>query len=329
MNLSGVLTPIPTPFDDRDFVDLGRLRAALTGWLATPLTGFVILGSNGEAAFLDEDESDLVVAAARDVVPATRTFIVGTGRESTVATIRATARAAALGAEAVLVRTPGFYKAQMTAEVFVRHYTAVADSSPIPVLLYNFTGVTGVSLPVEAVARLATHPNIIGMKESGGDVQRIADLISATPDDFALLAGSPSTLYAALGLGAVGGILALGAVVPDACRRLFDLTKAGRHDEARALQHDLAPLARLLSTTAVPGLKAALALIGCDVGIPRPPLVPLDHATVAQMAEALSRFGEKGRPDSLRHGYGGPPKRAKAEGLRDFNPQEIHGVVAS
>ena len=292
MHLSGVLTPIPTPFDDRDAVDLGRLRAALTGWLATPLTGFVILGSNGEAALLDDDESDRVVAAARDVVPATRTFIVGTGRESTGATIQATARAAALGAEAVLVRTPGFYKAQMTADVFVRHYTTVADRSPIPVLLYNFTVVTGVSLPVDAVARLATHPNIIGMKESGGDVQRIADLISATPKDFALLAGSPSTFYAALGLGAVGGILALGAVVPEACRRLFDLTKAGRDEDARALQQRLAPLAKLLSTTAVPGLKAALALTGCDVGIPRPPLVPLDSATVAELAKALAFQGD-------------------------------------
>ena len=292
MNLSGVLTPIPTPFDDRDEVDLGRLRVALTGWLVTPLTGFVILGSNGEAALLDEDESDCVVAAARDVVPATRTFIVGTGRESTAATIRATARAAALGAEAVLVRTPGFYKAQMTADVFVRHYTAVADSSPIPVLLYNFAAVTGVSVPVETVARLATHPNIIGMKESGGDVQRIADLIAATPDDFALLAGSPSTFYAALCLGAVGGILALGAVAPDACRRLFDLAKAGRHDEARALQQNLTPLAKLLSTTAVPGLKAALALIGCEVGVPRPPLVPLDRATVTEMADLLSHLEE-------------------------------------
>ena len=107
MNLAGVLNPIPTPFDSRGEVDLVRLRAALGRWLATPLAGFAILGSTGEAALLDEDESDRIVAAARDEVPADRTFIVGTGRESTRATISATKRAAALGADAVLVRTPG------------------------------------------------------------------------------------------------------------------------------------------------------------------------------------------------------------------------------
>src|SRR5712691_6161496 len=161
MKLSGVLTPIPTPLDHRDEVEPGKLRAALTRWLTTPLTGFVILGSNGEAALLDEDESDRVVSAAREMVPKGRTFIVGTGRESTRAAIDATKRAAALGADAVLVRTPGFFKTQMTSDVFVRHYTAVADASPVPVLLYNFTAVTGVNLPVDAVSRLAGHPNII------------------------------------------------------------------------------------------------------------------------------------------------------------------------
>jgi 4-hydroxy-2-oxoglutarate aldolase len=128
MNLAGVLNPVPTPFDGGGDVDVVRLRLALGRWLAAPLSGFVILGSTGEAALLDEDESDRVVAAARDVVPADRTFIVGTGRESTRATVSATRRAAALGADAVLVRTPGFYKAQMTTPAYVRHYTAVADA---------------------------------------------------------------------------------------------------------------------------------------------------------------------------------------------------------
>jgi 4-hydroxy-2-oxoglutarate aldolase len=289
MDLSGVLTPIPTPFDERDEIDLGRLRRALAGWLTTRLTGFVVLGSNGEAALLDEDESDRVVGAARDVVPAGRTFIVGTGRESTRGTVAAAARAAALGADAVLVRTPGFFKVQMTADAFVQHYTAVADRSPVPVLLYNFTAVTGVTLPVDAVAVLSRHPNIVGMKESGGDVPRIADLVAATPDDFAVLAGSPSTFHASLCVGATGGILALGSVAPEACVRLFELTRAARQDEARALQQRLLPLAKLIgSTYGVPGLKAALELVGCDTGWPRPPLMPLHQAAVAELADAVS-----------------------------------------
>src|SRR3954468_17951744 len=170
MNLAGVFSPIPTPFDDRDRVDTMRLKAALGKWVKKPLDGFVVLGSNGEAALMDDFESDQAIVAARETIPHDRGFIVGTGRESTQAAIKASKRAAEHGADAVLVRTPGFFKSQMTNDVFVRHYTAVADSSPVPVLLYNFTAVTGVNLQPAAVARLATHPNIVGMKESGGDV---------------------------------------------------------------------------------------------------------------------------------------------------------------
>jgi 4-hydroxy-2-oxoglutarate aldolase len=293
MHLAGVLTPIPTPFDSRDDVDAGKLRSSLTRWLATPLSGFVILGSNGEAALLGEDESDRVVAIARDVVPKGRTFIVGTGRESTRAAIDATKRAAALGADAVLVRTPGFFKSHMTANAFVRHYTAIAETSPIPVLLYNFTAVTGVTLPVDAVAELARHPNIRGMKESNGDVTRIGELVAAVPRGFSVLAGSASTFFEALRAGATGGILALASVLPEACTRLFELTRSGRYDEAKALQQQLLPLAAFLgSTHGVAGLKAALKLVGCDVGHPRPPLVPLEPASAPELSAALSLFEE-------------------------------------
>jgi 4-hydroxy-2-oxoglutarate aldolase len=293
MNLSGVLTPIPTPFDEHDEVDVGRLRVALAHWVTTPLTGFVVLGSNGEAILLDEDESDRVVAASREVVPRQRTFIIGVGRESTRGTVQAARRAAGLGADGVLVRTPGFFKSQMTADAFVRHYTAVADASPVPVLLYNFTAVTGVSLPVEAAARLAHHPNIVGMKESNGDVPRVADLVSATPAAFKILAGSAATFCEALRVGASGGILALGSVLPHACARLFELTKAERLDEARALQVQVTPLAKLLGGVyGVPALKTALKLVGCDVGLPRPPLLPLHEAAISELADALSLFQE-------------------------------------
>src|SRR5204863_6521963 len=198
MDLAGVFAPIPTPFDEQDRVDTNRLRAALERWITRPITGFVVLGSNGEAALMDDFESDRVIVAAREVVPRGRPFIVGTGRESTQAAVRAAKRAAEHGADAVLVRTPGFFKNQMTTEAFVRHYTAVADASPVPVLLYNFTALTGVNLLPAAVHQLATHPNIIGMKESGGDVAQVADLVSLTPDDFNVLAGSAPTFYAAL-----------------------------------------------------------------------------------------------------------------------------------
>jgi len=293
MNFAGVFAPIPTPFDEHDRVDTARLKTALQKWMATSLDGVVVLGSNGEAALMDDFESDQAIVAARDVVPSSRRFIVGTGRESTQAAIRASKRAAEHGADAVLVRTPGFFKTQMTNDVFVRHYTAVADASPVPVLLYNFTAVTGVNLLPAAVARIATHPNVVGMKESGGDIGQIADLVTSTPATFGVIAGSAGTFYPALNVGAVGGILALANVLPDACTKLFRLTKAGRHEEAIAVQRRLMPMAKLLGQQyGVPGLKAALKLIGYDVGVPRPPLAPLPDAAVAALRDALAQFEE-------------------------------------
>jgi len=293
MNFAGVLAPIPTPFDEQDRVDTARLKTALQKWMATSLDGVVVLGSNGEAALMDDFESDQAIVAARDVVPSSRRFIVGTGRESTQAAIRASKRAAEHGADAVLVRTPGFFKTQMTNDAFVRHYTAVADASPVPVLLYNFTAVTGVNLLPAAVARIATHPNVVGMKESGGDIGQIADLVTSTPATFGVIAGTAGTFYPALNVGAVGGILALANVLPDACTKLFRLTKAGRHEEAIAIQRRLMPMAKLLGQQyGVPGLKAALSLIGYDVGMPRPPLAPLPEAAVAALRDTLAQFEE-------------------------------------
>src|SRR5712671_5283994 len=193
MDLRGVFAPIPTPFDRNEQLDEARLRSACARWASSPLSGLVVLGSTGEAVLLDEDESDRTVAAARESWPAGRPFIVGAGRESTLATIHAVRRAAALGADAVLVRTPGFYKTQMTTDVFVRHYTAVADAAPVPVLLYNFTAVTGVNLLPAAVSKLSAHPNIIGVKESGGNVAQITEFVKGTPKDFNVLAGSSTT----------------------------------------------------------------------------------------------------------------------------------------
>ena len=285
--------PVPTPFDDRGTFDAARFRRALDRWAASSLTGFVVLGSNGEAPFIDEAESDDVIGVAREAIPSGRPLVAGTGRESTAAAVQASVRAARLGADAVIVRTPGFFKSQMTSEVFVRHYTAVADASPVPVLLYNFTAVTGVNIAPDAVARLAEHSNIAGIKESGGDVAQIAEFVTSTGGGFRVFAGSATSFYPSLCVGACGGILALACVLPDACTRLYSLTTSGRHDEALALQRRLVPVARLLGTRyGVAGLKAALGVIGCDVGAPRSPLLPLDASGVRALQEALTAFEE-------------------------------------
>jgi len=293
MNLTGVLAPLPTPFEESGGLDLARLRAALPRWVQSPLSGFVVLGTNGEAGLLTDSEAASVIEEARSIVPPGRTLIAGTARESTREAIAAARSAASLGVDGVLVRTPCFFKGQMTGEAFERHYTAVADASPVPVLLYNFTAATGVNLQPDVVARLASHPNIVGIKESGSDIAQIADLVALTPPGFATLAGSASTFCAALCAGVSGGILALAALLPDACVRLFDLARTGQHAEARALQRQILPLARLISTGyGVPGLKAALLLSGVDAGWPRLPLAPAPESAVSALKHALGTFEE-------------------------------------
>ena len=289
---AGIFTPIVTPFRTDDTLDESALQRNVLRWMQTPLTGLVVLGSNGEAPQLDDVEADRVVEIVRANVPRERPLIAGTGRESTKATIAANARAAAAGVDAVLVRTPSFFKAQMTAEVFVRHYTDVADASPVPVLLYNVSMFTGVNLPVEAVERLSAHPNIIGMKESGSDIGLIAEYVARTPDDFTVLAGSATTFFHALCAGCDGAILALAALLPEQCVAMRALVQENRLDEARALQQRITPLARSVGGTyGVAGLKAALDLTGFAGGPPRPPLRPAPSTVVEVIRRQLEDLG--------------------------------------
>jgi 4-hydroxy-2-oxoglutarate aldolase len=289
---SGIFTPIVTPFTSDDTIDEGALQRNVLRWMNTPLTGLVVLGSNGEAPQLDDVEADRVVDIVRENVPRDRPLIAGTGRESTKATIAATARAAAAGVDAVLVRTPSFFKAQMTTDVFVRHYTDVADASPVPVLLYNVAMFTGVNLPVEAVERLAAHPNIVGMKESGGDIGLISEYINRTPDDFTVLAGSATTVFHSLCAGCDGAILALAALLPEACVAMREMVRENRLAEARALQQRVMPLARAVGGTyGVSGLKAALDLSGYNGGVPRPPLRPAPPHVIEIISAHLAKWG--------------------------------------
>ncbi len=291
IQFSGLFTPVVTPFvggcpDETGL--LGNIRH----WMATGLRGIVVLGSNGEAAHLEDHEADRLLEVARSAVPRDRLLIAGTGRDGTRATIEATRRAAQSGVDAVLVRTPGFFKGQMTPDAFVRHYHEVADASPVPVLLYNVQMFTGVSLAPATVERLAGHPNIVGIKESGGDIGQIAELVSRTPDDFVVLAGSATTFFPALCVGAAGGILAVAGLVPELCSRLIALVSEGRLAEARSLQRRLNPLARSVGTTyGVPGLKAALDLLGLAGGAPREPLAPAPPGVIEEIQQQMAALG--------------------------------------
>ena len=275
---------MPTPFAGDGRVDEAAIKANVSRWLAAGLGGIVALGTNGEAALLDDDEGDRVVAAARENVPRDRVLIAGVGRESTRSTISAARRAAALGADAVLVRPPSLYRNTVTASALEQHYRSVADESPAPVLLYNYPAFFGTQLQPVLIARLAEHPNVIGMKETSTDGAQFADVAAAVPDAFTILAGSAPGFYPALCAGARGAILAVACVAPDVCLQVFSLAREGRHAEALRLQQRLNPLARAVTSGhGIAGLKAAMDLVGYAGGDARPPLAPVTREGVEQI----------------------------------------------
>jgi 4-hydroxy-2-oxoglutarate aldolase len=286
--LRGIFPPIPTTFDERGEVDEQALASNVRQWMSTGLAGILALGSNGEAAFVDEHECERVVRVVREAMPASRLLIVGSGRESTRATIDATRRAADLGADAVLIRTPSFFKSQMTADALTAHFAAAADRAPVPVLLYNLPGATGINLTPSLVARLADHPNIAGLKETSPDLEQIVQFAALRPEKFSVLCGWAPVAYPALVSGAAGAILAVANVVPDEAVALYEHVRAGRHKEALELQRRLTPLAQLVTSKyGVAGLKHALDLAGYRGGPVRGPLLPASAQAREEIARAL------------------------------------------
>jgi 4-hydroxy-2-oxoglutarate aldolase len=301
MNPAGLFHPLVTPFTPEGTLDERGLASNVEKYLKTPLTGLVVLGSNGEQPQLDDAECDRAIEIVRGLVPRGRPLMAGIGRESTRATIAAAKRAAAGGADAVMARTPSFYKNMMTSEIFVRHFTEVADASPVPVLLYNVTIYTSVTLQADAVAQLSHHPNIIGIKESGNDMQLLGDYLAGAKPGFTVLCGSATSYFTALTLGVHGAVLALAGIVPDKCVEMGALVRAGKIDEARALQRALMPMARAIGAQhGVPALKAALSLLGFGAGPPRPPLRPAPPAVVEALRAELTKLGLIGAAHAAR-----------------------------
>ncbi len=290
MNLNGVFPPVPTPFDPvtGEFAP-AALADNIHRVLRAPVAGVLVLGSNGEAGLLDESEADQVVAAARAVVPAGRTLLVGAGRESTRGTIAACVRAADNGADSVLVRAPSFFKAQMTHDALVTHYRAVADASPVPVMLYNVPGMAGFSLTVSMVRTLAAHPNVIGIKETSNDLERLGQFAAIADSGFEVLVGWAPVAHSAAVAGARGAIIAVANVLPDVCTQLWSLATTGRHAEALVLQRRITVIAQLVSSVhGVAGLKYALDLVGAYGGPVRAPLLPVSAAVAEDIRSTLA-----------------------------------------
>jgi 4-hydroxy-2-oxoglutarate aldolase len=292
--LRGILLPLTTPFlsgATSDKFDARALRENLLKWNLTGVSGYAILGSTGERVHLDEREYVEVIETAREGVPGGRdglAFIVGAGQQSTRGTINEIKKAAAAGADAVLVITPHFYRAAITQESLITYYTAVADASPVPVLLYSMPALTGIKIEPATIAHLSEHPNIIGAKDSSADNDGFKETVRLCPGDFAVMTGNGTVLLDALKAGATGGILAVGCAVPEICVEIFRAFNAGEEECAAVLQSKLTPLAAAVTTRfGIGGLKAALDISGYKGGAVRAPLRSPGQAARVEIARLL------------------------------------------
>lgn len=294
LDLTGAFLPVTTPFDAvTGDVDVVAFRSNLRAWFRSPIRGILIAGSTGESVFLDEGERAALLDAARDAVPSEAVVIAGTGAESTRQTIRLTRLAAEAGADAVLVKPPAYYKGAMSPAVLARHYKAVADASPVPILIYQVPlRLSTLDLPSGLVAELSQHPNIVGIKDSRGKLELVGELVAQSADDFQVLVGNGAILYGALETGAVGGIVAVGLLAPAAAAEIVAAFGEGRNPDAGRVQERIAPLHQeIVGGMGVPGVKAALDLLGYHGGPPRAPLEAVGEARRDQIRALLDAAG--------------------------------------
>jgi 4-hydroxy-2-oxoglutarate aldolase len=276
LSLRGIYPPIPTPFDGAGDVAYDALAENIRRWNRYDLAGYVVLGSNGETVYLADDEKVRVLEAARQAIPSGKLLIAGTGCESLRQTLWLTERAVQAGADLALVITPHFYGTKMTPDSLDAYYRAVADASPIPVLLYNVPNYTHLDMDASTMAHIAAHPNVVGVKDSGGNITKIADTVRLAPLGFQVLAGSAGFLLATLAVGGVGGVVALANIAPQQCIDIWRLFEGRRWEEAAALQRQMVPVNTAVTARfGVAGLKAALDMLGYLGGPVRSPLLDL------------------------------------------------------
>lgn len=288
----GIYPPLPTFFDENEELDLPTYQRHIRNLAQTGIAGYVVMGTNGEAVHLSRDERFQVIEAAREAAGAEAPLLVGCGEQSTRATIENCRNAAQAGANFVLVLPPFYFKGRMDDQALLAHYRAIADASPRPLLIYNMPASTaGVDLSAGVICALATHPNIVGVKDSAGNIAKLAQIVDQSPADFAVFAGSAGYLLPALTIGAVGAVAALANVFPRQVCLLQQLFEQGQMDEARLLQGRLVPANTAVTATySVPGLKAALEISAGYGGRPRSPLQPLTEEERKKLVRILETF---------------------------------------
>src|SRR3989441_6015559 len=285
----GIYPPLPTFFDEQDELDLVTFRRHIQRLAETRIAGYVVMGTNGEAVHLTTGERAQIIETARDAGGENTPLLAGCGEQSTRVTIANCQQAARSGADIALVLPPFYFKGRMDSRVLIAHYRAIADNSPLPVVIYNMPASTGgLDLDAATICTLAEHHNIIGVKDSAGNMVKLTQIYSATPSRFRVFAGSAGYLLPALAVGAVGAVAALANVFPREVCRLQELFIDGKLEEARLLQARLVPANTAVTATfGVPGLKAALELTAGYGGRPRAPLLPLTEQERNQLVEII------------------------------------------
>jgi 4-hydroxy-2-oxoglutarate aldolase len=287
--IKGIFAPIPTPFKN-DEIDYEALEHNLVKWGKSSLTGVVVLGSNGEFAYLSHDEKVELMKFVRDNLPKDKMVIAGTGCETTKETIELSQKAADIGCDAALILTPHYYKGAMNDSALHKYFTDVADAITIPVMLYNMPRNAGLNMSSSLVNSLAKHNNIVGIKDSSGNIVQISEICAGTPDDFSVFAGSGSFLYTALAVGAVGGTLAVANIMPEQSVELFNNFNKGNFEKAKEIQFLLLdPNKAVTSQYGISGLKAALDLLGYIGGEVRRPMLNASDSVKADIKGILER----------------------------------------
>jgi len=290
--LNGIIPPVPTPFDQHGDLYLRMIRENINFLNAFELAGYLMLGSNGELVMLSEKERMQVLEAARAVIPEEKIFMAGTGCQSTRQTIELTDKAAEAGADVALVLNPAYYKNAMSQAALVNHFKRVADASSIPVMIYNMPANTGIDMDAEIIHEISRHPNVIGLKDSGGNVTKLGDIHRMCGEDFRIMAGGAGFFLPAMTVGATGGILALANVSPGMCIDLYRMFLQGEMEQARQLQVKLIPLNSAITRKwGIPALKEAMDMLGMYGGPAREPLLPLDQERKDELKELLVDAG--------------------------------------
>lgn len=290
LKLNGIFPPLPCSFDKKENLALDKMQDNIKTLSSYELSGFLVLGSNGELVNLSEKEKSTVYNIAREAIPSDKIMIAGTGGQSTRETIILTKSAAQAGADAVLILNPFYYKGLMTVDALKNHYHAVADASSVPIILYNMPANSGMDMSANTIIELSSHPNIIGMKDSGGNVVKLGDIKYRAKPEFQILAGSAGFLIPAMSIGAVGGILALANIAPNHCIDMYKAFNSGDIEKARNIQLKIISVNDAVTRKwGIPALKEAMDYLGLYGGPSRKPILPLNPDSKAELIDLLKK----------------------------------------